>query len=216
MKKLTLFSLTILAILLSACSTQTPQAAPAQAELNTESKLIVGTFKLDGTEQAVTKDQAKQLVILWQVYQEISQSNTAAQEEVDGLLKQIEGTMTDAQTQAITNLNLSQRDVMSLMQEKGLMGNLPQTSNSSSSSSSSGSNSSGGGAAMGAGGPPDMGAGGPPDMGGGGPMMMGGGGSSSGSSSSSSSSSSSTQTRMNPTSQLLDALIEYLQGIAGE
>ncbi len=214
MKKLTLFSLTILAILLSACSTQTPQAAPAQAELSTESKLIVGTFKLDGTEQAVTKDQAKQLVILWQVYQEISQSDTAAQEEVDGLLKQIEGTFTDAQTKAIPDLNLSQRDVMSLMQEKGLMGEMPQTSNSSSSSSSSGSNSSGGGAAMGAGGPPDMGAGGPPDMGGGGPMM--GGGSSSSSSSSSSSTSSSTQTRANPTSQLLGALIEYLQGIAGE
>jgi peptidoglycan hydrolase CwlO-like protein len=166
MKKLTLVSLTILAILLSACSAQTPQAAPAPTELSTESKLIVGTFKLDGTDQAITKEQAKQLVILWQVYQEINQSDTAAQEEVDGLLQQIEGTMTDAQMQAINGLNLSQSDVMSLMQEKGLMGNLPQISNSSSSSSSSGSNSSGGGAAMGAGGPPDMG-GGSPMMGGG-------------------------------------------------
>ena len=206
---------TLLTLLLTACSAQTPQAAPAQTELSTESKLVVGTFKLDGTDQAVTKNQAKQLVILWQVYQEISQSDTAAQEEVDGLLKQIEGTMTDAQMQAINGLSLSQRDVMTLMQEKGLMGDIPQMSNSSSSSSSSGSNSSGGGAAMGAGGPPDMGAGGPPDMGGGGPMM-GGGSSSSSSSSSSNSSSSSTQSRTSPTSQLLDALIEYLQGITGE
>lgn len=212
MKKLVLISITILAVLLSACSAQTPQAAPAQAELSTESKLIVGTFKLDGTEQAITKDQAKQLVIMWQVYQEISQSDTAAQEEVDGLLKQIEGAFTDAQTQAITNLNLSQRDVMTLMQEKNLMGNMPQMGNSSSSGSSSNSNATGGGAAMGAGGPPDMGAGGPPDMGGGGPMM---GGDSSSSSSSSGSTSTQAQ-RMNPTSQLLDALIEYLQGIAGE
>jgi hypothetical protein len=210
MKKLALISITILAVLLSACSAQTPQAAPAQAELSTESKLIVGTFKLDGTDQAITKDQAKQLVIMWQVYQEISQSDTAAQEEVDGLLKQIEGTLTDAQTQAITDLNLTQRDVMSLMQEKGLMAAMPQRSSSSSSSSSS----SDGGAAMGAGGPPDMGAGGPPDMGGGGPMM-GGGGTSSSSSSSSDTSSSAQTTRVNPTSQLLDALIEYLQGIAG-
>ncbi|MBI3174503.1 MAG: hypothetical protein HYZ25_12330 [Chloroflexi bacterium] len=215
MKKLTLLSLTILVVLLSACSAQTPQAVPAQTELSTESKLIVGTFKLDGTDQAITKDQAKQLVILWQVYQEISQSDTAAQEEVDGLLKQIEGTMTDAQMQAINGLSLSQRDVMSLMQEKGLMGNLPQMSNSSSSSSSSGS-----GSTAGAGGPPDggggmMGAGGPPDggFGGGG---FGGGESANRSSSSSSSSSSSTQTRTSPTSQLLNALIEYLQGVAGE
>jgi hypothetical protein len=145
-------TLTLLTLLISACSTQTPQAAPAQAELNTESKLIVGMFKLDGTDQAVTKDQAKQLVIYWQVYQEISQSDTAAQEEVDGLLKQIAGTLTETQTQAISDLNLSQRDVMSLMQEKGLTGSLPQMSNSSS----------GGGAAMGAGGPPEVGAGGPP------------------------------------------------------
>ena len=211
-----LFStLTLLVLFLTACGTQAAQTAPAQGELSAESKLIVGTFKLDGTEQAVTKDQAKQLVILWQVYKEISQSDTAAQEEVDGLLKQIEGTMTDAQMQAISDLNLGQRDVMTLMQEKGLMGSLPQMSNSSSSSSSSGNNSSGGGAAMGAGGPPDMGAGGPPDMGGGGPMM-GGERSSSSPSSSSSSSSSSTQARVNPTSQLLSALIEYLQGIAGE
>ena len=206
MKKLTFLSLTILAILLSACSAQTPQAAPAQAELSTESKLIVGTFKLDGTDQAVTKDQAKQLVILWQVYKEISQSDTAAQEEVDGLLKQIEGTMTDAQMQAINDLNLSQRDVMSLMQEKGLMASMPARDTSSSNTTSN----SGGGFTPPDGGGPMMGAGGPPDMAGGG---FGGGSSSS---SSTSDSSSSAQTRVNPTSQLLDALIEYLQGLAGE
>lgn len=201
MKKLFL-PLALLTLLLTACGTQATQTAPAQGELNTESKLIVGTFKLDGTDQAVTKDQAKQLVILWQVYQEISQSDTAAQEEVDGLLKQIEGTMTDAQMQAVSDLNLSQRDVMSLMQEKGLMVNMPQRSDTSSGSSSSSS--------LPGGGPPDMGAGGPPDMGGGGPMMGGT------SSSSTSDSSSSAQTRMNPTSQLLDAFIEYLQSLAGE
>ena len=210
MKRL-FITLTLLVLFLTACGTQAAQTAPAQGELSAESKLIVGTFKLDGTEQAVTKDQAKQLVILWQVYKEISQSDTAAQEEVDGLLKQIEGTMTDAQMQAISDLNLGQRDVMSLMQEKGLMGNLPQMSNSSSSNGGSSSSSNRGSFTPPDGGPM-MGAGGPPDMGGGG---FGGGGSGS-PSSSSSSSSSSTQARVNPTSQLLSALIEYLQGIAGE
>jgi len=210
MKRL-FITLTLLVLFLTACGTQAAQTAPAQGELSAESKLIVGTFKLDGTEQAVTKGQAKQLVILWQVYKEISQSDTAAQEEVDGLLKQIEGTMTDAQMQAISDLNLGQRDVMSLMQEKGLMGNLPQMSNSSSSNGGSSSSSNRGSFTPPDGGPM-MGAGGPPDMGGGG---FGGGGSGS-PSSSSSSSSSSTQARVNPTSQLLSALIEYLQGIAGE
>lgn len=201
MKKITLISLTLLALILTACGAQATQAAPTQSELNTESKLILGTLKLDGAEQAVTAEQARELVIYWQVYQEISQSDTAAQEEVDGLLKQIEGAMSDAQMQAIEALGLTQRDVMTLMQEKGLMAAMPARSASSDSTSSSG-----GGFTPPDGGMP-MGAGGPPDMGGG-PMMGG-------TSSTDSSSSSAISTGTNSTSLLIDALIKYLQGIAG-
>jgi hypothetical protein len=208
MKKL-FITFTLLTLLLTACGAQATQAVPTQGELNTESKLILGTLKLDGTAQAVTAEQAQELVIYWQVYQEISQSDTAAPEEVSGLLTQIEGTMTTEQMQAIDTLGLTQRDVMTVMQEKGLMANMPARSASSDSTSSSG----GGGFTPpdGAGGGPMMGAGGPPDMGGG----FGGGNSSSNSSSSSSSSSNAQTTRVNPTSLLIDALIEYLQVIAG-
>ncbi len=199
MKKITLISITLLALILTACGAQATQAAPTQSELNTESKLILGTLKLDDTEQAVTAEQARELVIYWQVYQEISQSDTAAQEEVDGLLKQIEGTMSTEQMQAIEALGLTQRDVMTLMQEKGLMAAMPARSASSDSTSSSG-----GGFTPPDGGMP-MGAGAPPDMGGG-PMMGG-------TSSTDSSSSSAISTGTNSTSLLIDALIEYLQGI---
>jgi len=209
MKKITLISLTLLALILTACGAQATQAAPTQSELDTESKLILGTLKLDGTEQAITAEQATELVIYWQVYQEISQSDTAAQEEISGLLTQIEGTMTDAQMQAIDALGLTQRDVMTVMQEKGLMANMPARDNASSSGNSS---SSGGGFTPPDGGMP-MGAGGPPDMGSGGPMM--GGTSSSGTSAMDSSSSSAISSGANSTSLLIDALIEYLQGIAG-
>jgi hypothetical protein len=198
MKKL-FITFTLLTLLLTACGAQATQAVPTQGELNTESKLILGTLKLDGSEQAITAKQARELVIYWQVYQEISQSDTAAQEEISGLLTQIEGTMTDAQMQAIDALGLTQRDVMTVMQEKGLMANMPARDNAS---SSGGSSNSGGGFT-----PPD---GGPPDMGAGGPM---GGGTFP---SDSFSTNSNTQTtRVNPTSLLIDALIEYLQGIAG-
>lgn len=201
MNKITLISITLLALILTACGAQATQAAPTQSDLDTESKLILGTLKLEGTEQAVTAEQARELVIYWQVYQEISQSDTAAQEEISGLLTQIEGTMTDAQVQAIDALGLTQRDVMTLMQEKGLMAAMPARSASSDSTSSSG-----GGFTPPDGGMP-MGAGGPPDMGGG-PMMGG-------TSSTDSSSSSAISTGTNSTSLLIDALIEYLQGIAG-
>ncbi|MFZ5879304.1 MAG: hypothetical protein ACOY0R_08030 [Chloroflexota bacterium] len=207
MKKITLISLTLLALILTACGAQATQAAPTQSELDTESKLILGTLKLDGTEQAVTAEQARELVIYWQVYQEISQSDTAAQEEVDGLLKQIEGAMSAEQMQAIEALGLTQRDVMTVMQEKSLMANMPVRSTTTDSTSTN--TTTGGGFAPPDGGGPMMGAGGPPDMGGG----FGGGNSSSNSSSSDSSSSDAQTTRTNPTLLLIDTLIEYLQGI---
>ncbi len=207
MKKMTLISLTLLALILTACGAQATQAAPTQSELDTESKLILGTLKLDGTEQAVTAEQARELVIYWQVYQEISQSDTAAQEEVDGLLKQIEGAMSAEQMQAIEALGLTQRDVMTVMQEKGLMTNMP-VRNTTTDGTSTNNTTGGGFTPPDGGGGPMMGAGDPPDMTGGGPMMGG-------TSSTDSSSSSATSTRTNPTSLLIDALIEYLQGIAG-
>jgi hypothetical protein len=45
--------------------------------------LAFGTLKLAGTDQDITPEQAKQLVVYWRVYKELSQSDTAAQAEVD-------------------------------------------------------------------------------------------------------------------------------------
>jgi hypothetical protein len=206
MKKITLIFITILALALTACGATAPQTTPAQTGLDTESKLIIGTLKLEGTQQAVSVEQAQELLVLWQVYQEISQSDTSAPEEVSALLNQIDGSMTAEQTQAINAMNLSQRDVMTVMQEKGLMANMPQRSASTDSSSGGDGFAppDGGGMAMGAGGPPS-----------GGGMPMGGGMPGGGSSSSSSSNTDTQTTRKSSASLLIDALIEYLQGIAG-
>jgi hypothetical protein len=54
--------------------------------------------------------------LYWQVYQELSQSDTAAQAEIDGLVEQIEETMTADQMQAITAMNITQQDVFTAMQ----------------------------------------------------------------------------------------------------
>jgi hypothetical protein len=168
MKKTFLFTLLIFALTLTACSgtASASQASSTQesAALPTATELIVGTLKLEGTDQAVTADQAKELLMLWQVYQELSNNDTAAQAEFDGLIDQIQGTMTAAQIQAITAMKLTQSDVFALMQEKGISVGQPQQSSNSSTQSSGGFAPPAGGMA---GGPPDAGmaGGAPPDSG---------------------------------------------------
>jgi hypothetical protein len=181
-------------------------------------KLIIGTFKLDGTEQDVTAEQAAELLPMWQVYSGLLTSDRAAQAEKDGLINQIQETMTDAQMKAIDDMNLSQQDVMALMQEKGLGmgmggGQGLSTDQIATAQALRQSNSGGGGGGF-AGGPPDGGGGMPA----GGPLD--GGGMPSGNQSSSGSNTNSSAAARGPMgggvpSALIDALIEFLQSKAG-
>lgn len=219
MKKLTLATMTILTLILTACgaSSNTRQAAPAnQARtLPLATQLIIGTFKLDGTPQAVTAEQAKELLPLWQVYKDLLASDTAAQEEKDALVDQIQETMTADQTQAITAMNLTQRDVFTLMQEKGLGGGSGQRSNSNSgtstgngTSTSNRNNSNGNGGFV------------PPDGGFPGGGFPGGGGftqrnQNQSQSSTRNNTTTTTQPRFNSATLLLDPLITLLKQKAG-
>jgi hypothetical protein len=158
MKHIAITLLMVFAIALTACgasSTNTPANTNTGNGLTTISQIAVGTLKLAGTEQDVTADQAKELIILWQVYEEVSKSSTAAQEEVDALVDQIQETMTSEQMQAISDLNLTQQDVFAAMQSADV-------NSSTSVSTTTVSAPSSGGGDMPAGGPPD-GGGTPPD-----------------------------------------------------
>ncbi len=122
MKKI-LFILTAFALLfaLVACSktaSQTTQSG-SSASLSTAAQLLVGTLKLEGTDQAVTSDQAKQLLPLWQMLQSLSTSSTAATEEINAVVDQIKSLMTSDQMDKITAMNLTQQDVMTLMSQNG-------------------------------------------------------------------------------------------------
>ena len=167
MKKFIFSSVAMLAITLAACTTSTAGTPTGSTsdDLPTETQLAVGTLKLAGTDQDVTADQAKELVVYWEVYKDLSQSETAAQAELDGLTAQIQETMTDVQMKAITDMNITQQDVLTSMQGVALV-----ASNSSDSTVSLPSGSASGGG-MPAGGPADGGV--PPD-GGGMPAEMGG------------------------------------------
>ncbi len=160
MKHIALTILTIFAIALTACeavSTGTPTNSASSDGLPIATQLALGTLNLAGTEQEVTAEQAKELVILWKVYEEVSQSDTAAQEEVDALIDQIQATMTTEQMQAITAMNLTQQDVFAAMQSADVTSSTSLSTNTVSMPS--------GGGDM-AGGAPPNGGGTPPDGGG--------------------------------------------------
>lgn len=215
MKKALTSTLILLALILSACGTSqtnTPsaQTLPGSGELPEITKLVIGTLNLKETENAVTPEQAQELLPLWQVYLSLLSSDTAAQEEIDALVEQIGETMTSEQTQAIEAMQLSQEDMFTVMQENGLGmgGNRPQA-NSDDSGNSGGFT------------PPDGGGFAPPDGGGG---MPGGGMPSGGMPSGTQSQSQDQGTGAQPAQSmsgggvptpLIQAVIDYLQEIAG-
>jgi hypothetical protein len=112
-----------LLIALTACGSAASggiQTDPSAAALPAQAELIIGIFKLEGTAQAVTPQQAAGLLPLWQVYKDLSSSDTAAQQEIQALLSQIHDTMTPEQLQAIADMKLTQQDIFATMQAQGI------------------------------------------------------------------------------------------------
>ncbi len=115
-------------LILTACG-GVPQVATAPGAAQTPGvprdlplamQLALGTFKLEGTDYPVSAEQATSLLPLWKAARSLSQSETAAAEEIQALVKQIQQTMTPEQLQAIEAMSLSFQDVASLSQELGL------------------------------------------------------------------------------------------------
>ena len=199
-KKFFWTSITLLALTLTACTSSTgtpasaPSGGPGAMELPAQTKLVLGTINLEETDYPVTSEQAAELLPMFYVLQDLNDSDTAAQEEIDGLVAQIQETLTTEQTQAIDGMSLSMRDVFAISQS---------SSGSTSSSDAASATGTGGNAA---GGPPDMGAGGPPDMGG-----MPSGMQSTGTTSASSDTSAAPVMDTSTPSALFDAVIALLQ-----
>jgi hypothetical protein len=85
-----------------------------------DSKLAIGMLKLEGTDLAVTPDQAKNLLPLWQALKTLSSSATTAPEEVTAVFQQIQDTLTPEQMKAIKEMALSQDDMQALMKSLGM------------------------------------------------------------------------------------------------
>ncbi len=164
MKHILLSLLTIFAITLTACSfsstnTQTGSTQTTNG-ITTETQLALGSLKLEDTEYAITREQATELLPMWQVYGDLLTSDTAAQEEIDALIEQIQETMTTDQMQTITQMGFTQQDVAAVVQASTVFTSTSQ--NDSSVTVPTGGGGQGGGGV----GPADF-AGGPPAGGGG-------------------------------------------------
>ena len=179
MKKITLTILTIFILTLTACGgnasdpanpASVPQNGSSADTLPADTQLIIRPLKLEDTTQAVPAEQAAELLPLWQTLQVLSDSDTAADQEKEALIAQIQETMTDEQMQAITAMNLTREDMFAIMQEQGMATGAGSQNNGSQSGSSS--SNSGGGFGPGSGSMPVPPDGGFPD---GGPGFGGGG-----------------------------------------
>jgi len=84
--------------------------------LNASSQLVLGTLQLEETDYAVTPEQAASLLPLWQALQ----GGVTAEAEVNAVLKQIEGAMTQEQLEAIAAIQLTQEDLSVWMREQGM------------------------------------------------------------------------------------------------
>jgi len=90
-------------------------------------KLAAGTLMLEGTDLAVTQQQAQTLILLWQGVQSLSASDSAAPAELEAIYQQIQGDMTSEQLAAIEAMEIdpaSLRETLTgLGLQMGRMGN---------------------------------------------------------------------------------------------
>jgi hypothetical protein len=88
--------------------------------LPVSSQLAIGTLLLEETNDAVTVEQAGDLLPNWQMFQALQSSGTAAQAELDAVLNHVRGAMTNEQLMAIKEMQLTLDNLLELVQERGL------------------------------------------------------------------------------------------------
>ena len=118
----------ILVLFVSACSSTGSQEAArvelsadyAEDALSVEMQLVVGSLILEESDKAVTTELASSLVPYWKMYLSLAESDTAAPEEMDGVISEIQGMMTQDQVSYIAGLQLTQESMMTLLDDSGI------------------------------------------------------------------------------------------------
>ena len=132
-KQIVLFLSLLILFALAACSSKShananPGTATSASPLNSSydnalsinMQLVLGTFALDGTDNAVDAQQAAELLPLWKAAQSLSTSSTITTEEFQAIFNQIEDTMTPVQLNTIAAMQLTQQNVAEIAQKYAL------------------------------------------------------------------------------------------------
>lgn len=88
----------------------------ADVELNDATILAIGTIGLDGTENAVTVDQASTLITLWEAYTSLAYDDATAQAELDAVINAITAAMTDEQLADIDAMHISADSIPAILE----------------------------------------------------------------------------------------------------
>ncbi len=118
----------ILVLFVSACSSTGSQEAArvelsadyAEDALSVEMQLVVGSLILDESDQPINAELASNLVPYWKMYLSLAESDTAAPEEMDAVISEIQGMMTQDQVGYIAGLQLTQDSMMTLLDDSGI------------------------------------------------------------------------------------------------
>lgn len=117
------------AVISEATPTPTTTTTPyPPATLNTDyedaaslrNQLAYGTLKLEGSDQAITLEQAKVLLPLWQAIVALSGNETTATEELTAVQNQIIEGLTPAQLEAIVIKRITNTDLNAFYAEHGI------------------------------------------------------------------------------------------------
>jgi len=123
-KVLSVFTFLVILLSLAACSATQGTDPATQTTVDPQQtandvKLLMGAFLLEDTDQAITPDQAGELILLWKGVKALAASDSATQAELDALYAQIEETMTAEQMTAINAMTIDQDTMRELMQQYG-------------------------------------------------------------------------------------------------
>ena len=138
--------------LLAACASGS--SSSAGLTITPETKLALGTLKLEGTPQAVDKATAARLLPLWQLLQQLNTGTSTAPQEVTAVLDEIQATMTPDQRQAIDSMQITQADFFAAFQQARSAAGTGSSGGTRTSGSGGGNTGGGGQAFFLGGGPP--------------------------------------------------------------
>ena len=91
-----------------------------EGALSQKLMLSLGTMELDGTENAITTEQAELMLFYWQALNNMTTSGNSAPEEVEAILIQIEDAFTPEQITAINRMQLTSEYMTAWATENGI------------------------------------------------------------------------------------------------